>query len=49
MVAVLEEVTGAVGDTRSAAGKVLEASESVEAAAARLQLRIESFLGRVAV
>jgi PAS domain S-box-containing protein len=49
MVAVLGEVTGAVDDTRSAASKVLEASESVEEAAANLQHRIESFLGRVAV
>jgi methyl-accepting chemotaxis protein len=49
MVAVLDEVTGAVDDTRSAAGKVLDASESVEAAAAGLQQRIEGFLARVAV
>jgi PAS domain S-box-containing protein len=49
MVAVLDEVTRAVGDTRSAAGKVLEASETVEAAATRLQRGIEGFLGRVAV
>jgi methyl-accepting chemotaxis protein len=49
MVSVLDEVTSAVDETRSAASKVLEASESVEAAAAGLQLRIESFLGRVAV
>jgi PAS domain S-box-containing protein len=48
-VAVLDEVTSAVSDTRNAAAKVLEASESVEAAAAGLQRRIESFLGRVAV
>jgi methyl-accepting chemotaxis protein len=49
MVAVLDEVTRAVGDTRSAAGKVLEASETVEAAATSLQRGIEGFLGRVAV
>jgi methyl-accepting chemotaxis protein len=49
MVAVLDEVTSAVSDTQNAASKVLEASESVEAAAAGLQHRIESFLGRVAV
>ncbi len=49
MVAVLGEVTGAVSDTRGAAGKVLEASQSVEAAATGLQYRIESFLDRVAV
>ena len=36
-------------DTRSAAGKVLEASETVEAAATSLQRGIEGFLGRVAV
>jgi len=49
VVAVLDEVTSAVNDTHSAASKVLAASESVEAAAAGLQHRIESFLGRVAV
>ena len=49
MVSVLEEVTRAVGDTRSAAGKVLQASETVEAAATSLQRGIEGFLGRVAV
>ena len=49
MVTVLNEVTRAVGDTRSAANKVLEASETVEAAAASLQRGIEGFLGRVAV
>jgi len=49
MVTVLDEVTQAVGDTRSAASKVLEASETVEAASTRLQRGIEGFLGRVAV
>ena len=49
MVTVLDEVTRGVGDTRNAAGKVLEASETVEAAATGLQRRIEGFLGRVAV
>ena len=49
MVTVLDEVTRGVGDTRNAAGKVLEASETVEAAASGLQRRIEGFLGRVAV
>ncbi len=49
MVGVLDEVTGAASETRTAAAKVLEASESVEAAAADLQHRIEGFLGRVAV
>lgn len=49
MVAVLDDVTGAVGETREAASGVLDASESVEAAAAGLQNRIETFLGRVAV
>ncbi len=48
-VEVLDEVTVAVSDTRGAAAKVLEASESVEAAAAGLQRRIEHFLERVAV
>ena len=49
MVNVLHEVTRAVRDTRNAASKVLEASETVETAAASLQRGIESFLGRVAV
>ena len=49
MVAVLEEVTRAVGETRSAAGKVLSASETVESAATSLQRGIEAFLARVAV
>ncbi len=49
MVAVLEDVTVAVDDTRHAASKVLAASESVEDAASGLQQRIEGFLVRVAV
>ena len=49
MVSVLDEVTRGVSETRSAAGKVIEASETVEAAANGLQRRIEGFLGRVAV
>ena len=48
-VGVLDEVTKAVSETRSAAGQVLEASETVEAAARSLQRGIEGFLGRVAV
>ncbi|HEY7231480.1 MAG TPA: methyl-accepting chemotaxis protein [Pseudolabrys sp.] len=46
---VLDEVMRAVGDTRGAAGKVLEASGTVEMAATELQRRIERFLDRVAV
>jgi methyl-accepting chemotaxis protein len=49
MVSVLDEVTRGVGETRSAASKVLEASQTVEAAAGGLQRGIEGFLGRVAV
>jgi len=49
LVGVLDEVTKAVGETRGAASKVLEASETVEAAATRLQRGIEGFLGHVAV
>jgi methyl-accepting chemotaxis protein len=47
--AVLGDVTGAVGETRNAAAKVLEASAQVAAAASDLQQRIEGFLDRVAV
>ena len=49
MVSVLNEVTRAVEETGSAASKVLEASETVEAAATSLQRGIEGFLARVAV
>jgi PAS domain S-box-containing protein len=49
MSSVLDEVTRAVGDTRGAASKVLEASGRVEAAATELQRGIEKFLERVAV
>jgi methyl-accepting chemotaxis protein len=49
MVAVLDNVTCAVAETRNAASEVLAASESVEAASAGLERRIENFLGRVAV
>jgi hypothetical protein len=49
LVGVLDEVTKAVGETRNAAGQVLEASETVDAAASRLQRGIEGCLGRVTV
>lgn len=49
LVSVLEDVTQAIGDTRSAAEKVLSASETVEKAATSLQRGIEGFLERVAV
>ena len=49
MVAVLDDVTTAVAETRNAAREVLAASEAVEAASAGLEQRIEGFLGRVAV
>ncbi len=48
MVAVLDDVTSAVSNTRNAASEVLAASESVEAAGIGLQRRIESFLAWVA-
>lgn len=48
-VGVLDEVTDAVNETRSAAGTVLAASEAVEAAAVKLRQRVESFLDSVAV
>ncbi|MEJ2625989.1 MAG: methyl-accepting chemotaxis protein, partial [Pseudolabrys sp.] len=49
VVSVLNDVTGAVCETRSAASKVLQAAGSVETAAEDLQHRIRDFLGRVAV
>ncbi|HVZ53391.1 MAG TPA: MHYT domain-containing protein [Pseudolabrys sp.] len=49
IVSVFDEVAKAVGDARGAAGKVLDASQSVEAATTGLRHRIESFLSRVAV
>ena len=49
IVSVLDEVTSAVNDSQSAAGEVLDASKSVEAATTGLQARIENFLSRVAV
>lgn len=49
VVAVLDDVTGAVDETRQAASGVLEASQAVETAASGLQRRIERFLTRVAV
>jgi PAS domain S-box-containing protein len=49
IVSVLDEVTAAVTDSQRAAGKVLDASKSVEAATSGLQSRIETFLNRVAV
>lgn len=48
MVSILEEVTRAPL-APFAAGKVLKASETVDAAATSLQRGIERFLGRVAV
>jgi NO-binding membrane sensor protein with MHYT domain len=49
VVAVLDEVAGAVRATRSAADTVLEASETVAAAVSTLRENVESFLRRVAV
>src|SRR4051794_9266130 len=48
VLAVLEEVTGAIGKTRSSAETMLKASHSVEAAAAGLREAVESFLRKVA-
>ena len=48
VVAVLADVAGAAGNTRSSAGQVLTASEAVEAAAAELRREVEGFLARVA-
>jgi len=49
LVGVLDEVTKALAETRDAACQVLEASDTVEAAASGLQRGIEGFLGRVPV
>ena len=49
IVAVLRDVTDAVGETGNAAQTVLKASEEVEAAAEELRRRIEGFLVEVAV
>jgi methyl-accepting chemotaxis protein len=49
VVSVLDEVTGAVNKTRSAADTVLKASEAVEVAAVNLRQRVENFLRSVAV
>jgi methyl-accepting chemotaxis protein len=48
VVSVLDEVAGAVTKTRSSAETVLAASQTVEAAAARLREKVETFLARVA-
>jgi hypothetical protein len=44
MVTVLDEVTRAVGDTHSAAGKTLEASKTVEAAPRAVSVALKVFL-----
>jgi methyl-accepting chemotaxis protein len=49
VVSALEEVTGAVTKTGTSAGTVLAASQAVEAAAANLREKVESFLHKVAV
>ncbi len=49
VVNVLGEVAGATTETRSSAEAVLDASQSVEGAAAKLRASVEGFLTRVAV
>ncbi|HEY6858212.1 MAG TPA: hypothetical protein VI358_00280 [Pseudolabrys sp.] len=44
MVTVIDEVTRALGDVRSAAGKVFEASETVEAGAKSLSVELQVFM-----
>ena len=46
---ILADVTGAIAKTHSSAGKVLTASQAVEAAATNLKEKIEGFLRKVAV
>jgi methyl-accepting chemotaxis protein len=49
VVAVLEQVAGAVGKTLSSADTMLASSEAVEAAAGSLREKVEGFLRKVAV
>jgi methyl-accepting chemotaxis protein len=49
VVSVLDQVAGAVSETRSHADTVLKASETVATAAAELQKNVDSFLHRVAM
>ena len=49
IVNVLDDVTGAVSETRNSADTVLMASEAVEAAGANLRQKVEIFLRKVAV
>ena len=49
IVAVLDQVAGAVSQTRGSADTVLQASEKVATAAAKLQENIDNFLHRVAI
>ena len=49
VVAVLDQVAGAVSQTRSYADTVLKASETVATAAAKLQENVDDFLHRVAI
>jgi methyl-accepting chemotaxis protein len=49
IVSVLDQVAGAVGQTRSSADTVLKASETVATAAAKLQENVDDFLHRVAI
>jgi methyl-accepting chemotaxis protein len=49
VVSVLDQVAGAVSQTRSYADTVLNASETVATAAAKLQENVDDFLSRVAI
>ena len=49
VVSVLDQVAGAVSQTRSYADTVLKASEAVETGAAKLQENVDNFLHRVAI
>jgi methyl-accepting chemotaxis protein len=48
VVAVLDEVVGAAAETRSSAEIVRDASQTAEAAVAKLRLEVEDFLAKVA-
>jgi hypothetical protein len=49
VVSVLDQVAGAVSQTRSYADTVMKASETVATAVVKLQENVDNFLDRVAI